>query len=394
MDQPRTIHLSATAVKAFKGCPVSFCLPYVEGLRPIEDTDSQRMGTNWHALHEVYRNQVITNEHPDNPGLHDSPFDAAITHLNEAYATCPDGKAVEDWAVERTILATSFAAYVWYYQNDPLEVVATEIAFELPVHHPKTGLPLSMQDVIRIGKIDTLVRREAVVAPWDYKSTSKDIGPTSGFWDHLRLDTQISMYVMAAQELHLVDGLCQYGILPQERVAGAGYDVWRKPGLRPSKLTQAESKALVETGKYLEEEFTVSMEGSLSTLHAVVNGKAAETELGKKEGTFSIRETPEMFGVRLMKDIMLRPDYYFQRRVIPRTDADIRTFRAELYNIYQSMKTMRDSGHWFHNEHQCRATYPCPYIPACHHGLDVSEGKTPSGFKRIFTPVTVGGEEL
>lgn len=405
---PRTIHASATAIAAYKACPERFNLGYVEGLRLLEDTDTQRVGTNWHALHEVYRKTInglrcicppechdelcpycTPNLTPDD--VRNQAFDAAIAHLNEKYAVTPDGKTMEEWAVERITLAVCFACHVWYYQNEPLDVVATEIEFALPIHHPKTGLPLPTDQVIRVGKIDTLVRREGLVGPWDYKSTSKDIGQDSGFWNHLRLDTQINLYLMSAQEMHAAGHLAQYGIGAEERVAGAGYDVWRKPAIKPKMLTQAESKEFgtEKLVTYCGQQFHVERDP-----HLTVNGWKAEIEPGKKDGTFAIRETPEMFGARLRQDIMSRPDHYFQRRIIPRTEADIRKFRAQLYSIYQSMKFSRDTGHWFQNEHQCRATFPCPYIPICHHGLDVSGDKTPAGFRRIFTPITVGGEEL
>ncbi|KKM65941.1 hypothetical protein LCGC14_1486160, partial [marine sediment metagenome] len=49
----RKLILSASSISAFKGCPIRFRNAYVYGIRPIEDKESQRVGTNWHLLLET-----------------------------------------------------------------------------------------------------------------------------------------------------------------------------------------------------------------------------------------------------------------------------------------------------------------------------------------------------
>lgn len=389
-DLPRCIHMSASAISAFKACPTRFRFGYVEGVRQEQDTESQRMGTNWHTMHEVYR-QTLTNEAAPDPKVgREIAFDVAIAALNAAYANMPSGFDITEWEIERTILAVSFAGHCWLYQNDPVETLATEVPFRLPLHHPKTGLPLSVEDVLRVGKIDRVVRYAGHISIADYKSTSKSISADSDFWNHLNLDSQISMYAMATAEMAKAGLLTEMGITPETEVAGAFYDVWAKPKIRPSKLSQAETKEFLENGKYCETPFTVTRDGN----KILVNGSVAEFTPGAKEGTGAIRETPDMFGARLLADIYVNPDKHFARREIARTAANLRTFRSELYSIYQTMKTMRDTGHWFRNEHSCNATFRCAYTPICFHGVDVTNGQTPPGFKRIFSPLTVEGNEV
>jgi hypothetical protein len=68
-----------------------------------------------------------------------------------------------------------------------------------------------------------------------------------------------------------------------------------------------------------------------------------------------------------------------------------------LYAVYQSQKLMAKHGTWFENESQCRATFPCPYIPICYGpgAAAVCDGKTtPPNFKRIFVDLTVNGQEV
>src|SRR5690606_4813969 len=124
------------------------------------------------------------------------------------------------------------------------------------------------------------IRYDGKVHISDYKSTSKSLDPDSEFWDHLRLDSQLSMYVMAGQELAQAGALTQFGITPEEGVSGAFYDVWRKPTIKPSKLTQAETKELVETGKYLGSEFQVEHIPPTEDAARIVkvNGVVAEVE--------------------------------------------------------------------------------------------------------------------
>jgi hypothetical protein len=57
--------------------------------------------------------------------------------------TCPHYKT-QEWKLEQQILLVSFIGYQWYFSEDPIEFLASEIAFNLPVHVPKIGLPLPL----------------------------------------------------------------------------------------------------------------------------------------------------------------------------------------------------------------------------------------------------------
>lgn len=385
MNKPRTIHLSASSISALKACPQRYRLGYDEGLRVVEDTESLRMGTNWHLLQEVYRNarQEFT---------HEEAFEEAITHLNNAYIPIPDYLSDKDAATERAILAASFAGYCWYHANDPLDSLTAEHSFKMPLHHPATGLPIPIEDVVRVGKIDEIIRRNGKYYISDYKSTAKAIDADSDFWNHLQLDTQISMYVMAGKELTAIGELEAVGVPRDAEVAGAFYDVWHKPAIRPKKLTQADSKKFAETGDYMGTHFEVIL--LEDPLTVAVDGEFAEAAPGKKEGSFAIRETPEMYGARLLADIYEQPENYFCRREISRTDKDIRAFREELYNIYQNMKSLQTTGQWYKNEHSCQSPFRCAYTSICWHHIPFENGETPQGMKRIYAKPTHEGRSL
>jgi len=409
----RKWELSASAIAAFKACPIRFRLAYREGLRSAESTESQRVGTTWHSCLEIAEADpgkpcVCFARRSGLPQLADPecpicggtgftpdtlPIERVTAWLNHRYATIPPNIDKETWEIERVILAYSIAGWLWYYQNDQLETLATELRFRLPLQNPAFGRTLPKVQIV--GKIDRIVRWDGKNLNLEAKSTGKSIDSDSTFWQRLNLDTQISTYVRASQCLQLTGELEQYGIaLDDSLIFGTLYDVWHKPGIRPKKLTQADSKAFKETGEYFGRKFHVVFQSEDRTGSPVlcVDGNYIEVEPGKKEDTFSFRETPEMFGARLLADITERPEFYFARREIARTADDLVAFEWELYHIYQTMRAMEKNKHWWCNESQCEATFRCPYTPICYHKQQVCDGKTtPSGYKRIFdleTPVT------
>ncbi|KKK63517.1 hypothetical protein LCGC14_2993470, partial [marine sediment metagenome] len=202
------------------------------------------------------------------------------------------------------------------------------------------------------------------------------------YWNHLNLDTQTTLYPYAARVLQLNGDLEIYGIKAIDPlISGVRYDVWHKPGIRPKKLTQADSKQFVEDGLYCGEEFAID---SMSGGRYFVNGEPAEVEPGKKEGTFAIRETPDMFGARLLQDISERPDFYFARKELARTEADFKRFENELYGIYKTLKFITSIDGFWHNEQQCEATFKCDYIEQCYNGIELSVDNVPEGMKCIF----------
>lgn len=410
-----TINLSATSIACFKACPKRYYYRYIMGLTPIEDTDALRVGTNYHRVHEIYDAEpggvcecVEVGVQIDEYSLCDQPrsdcvlcegtgvnpqdpMDAVIRHLNERYSTPPISKTVEEWETEKITILYTLIGYRWWYeqQDQGYEVESLEQSFDIPLLSPITGAKLKGR--LR-GKIDR------VFAAWDnrfvhdYKSTSKGIDPDSTFWSHLTLDTQTRLYTYAAKQLGL--GMC--GVL---------YDAWHKPGIKPKKLSQADSKRFVETGEYCGQVFEVRQEldeesapeynvadpSKLSQeeldegapiIGIKVNGTPAEIEPGKKPGTFTIRETPEMFGARLLQDITERPEFYFARREIVHHSTDIEAFKHQLANIYYTIRNMKKTNRWWENEQQCEATFKCPFIDLCYNHIELGPDEVPENFTK------------
>ncbi|KKN68792.1 hypothetical protein LCGC14_0448120 [marine sediment metagenome] len=96
-----------------------------------------------------------------------------------------------------------------------------------------------------------------------------------------------------------------------------------------------------------------------------------------------------MFGARLLKDITERPEFYFRCIELTRTDAELKAFEQELYDICKNMQFMIRSGRFYTNEHACEATFRCDYIEQCYNRMQVDQDHVPDGFKCIFKK---GGE--
>lgn len=387
-----TNYISASSISSFKACPMRYRLGYVVGLRPEQDTDSQRVGTHYHACHEVYAKAE---------GDHDAKALAVFEHLNQAYAAVPVYKTHAEWEIEKLILQTTMIAYWWYFQNDQMEVLATELPFNLPLHEPRTGMPCSMESVQRVGKIDMVVRRDGGVSALERKSTSKGLASDSDFWDKWRKDSQIGMYALAFLDLR-ASGKLPFEIRADERFGNTILDVWHKPTIRPCMLTQKESAEFAATGMYQGQTFIIESfplganEAGEIVIppRLLVDGVEMEIELGKKG--FAIRETPAMFAARLLQDYYGRPDFYFARREISRTAAELVEFRRELFSIYLAQSAFTKSGCWFSNEQQCTATFRCQFYGICYGiGADAaaSSETTPPGFRRL-SHITVNGNAI
>lgn len=384
--------LSASHIGTFKACPMRYNLRYILGLQPIEETESQRYGTNWHKI------QQVVNLNPGDPcpdckdkvdrrgcilcggngTMDDGGMDAVIRYLDAIYIVCPVSKTPEEWETERIILLYSLIGYNWYYSGgsdsegpirEDFKIVAQEISFRLPLTSPtsKRKLPNIFVD----GRIDKILVGKATTFIKELKSTGDSVALDSDFWKHLTLDTQTLLYIWAARQLGYPNGQLLY-------------DVWHKPQIRPKMLTQAESKTFMETGEYCGQKFEMGRSPEVGSPDCLINGKLPMIEPGKKEGTFAVRETPEMYGARLLQDITERPEFYFCTKEIARTDADIEQFEKELFNMYQTIRTMKKTNAWWCNEHACEATFKCPFLNICYNHITVDPQNPPQGFECRF----------
>ena len=391
----RKLHISASSINNFKACPMRFRNANVLGIRKEEETEAQRLGTHWHRILDIItrKPESVCNRcaklSANDPAcsicagtgfLPKNLMDAVYRELDRIYETKTylDPTVI---AIEKSKLLYALTGYRWYYEDQPEEVVTREQRFELSLINPESGRALP--GVKLVGMIDKIVNWSDRPAIKEHKSTSSSVAPDSDYWGHLNLDTQTKLYLYAARRLQQDGLLAGWGIKESDPLINEIlYDVFHKPGISPKKLTQAESKKFVEDGLYCGQEFEIASD--IEAGDCTINGIPAEVEPGKKEGTFKIRETPEMYGARLLADIGERPEFYFRCVELSRTDKEMESFEWELLNIYRTMQNMIKTGNWYGNEHQCEATFTCDYMPFCYNNIELSVDEIPDGFKLIF----------
>lgn len=223
------------------------------------------------------------------------------------------------------------------WTGDTLEVIASELSFDLPLRNPDTGASTPVWRIA--GKIDRIYRLPSgILAVQDYKTTTDDISPGSDFWLRLSLDQQMSIYVLAAREL----GYDVQTIL---------YDVTVRPLLRPYRKTPDDKIQLKKDG----------------TPYA---------------NTRMHNETPFEFTVRVAEAMRAEPDRYFARHEIARLDADLEETRAEIWSQQLQMREMQRSGRWYRNPGACVQPFRCQFLPICAQ-RHTSQTLVPRGFQRL-----------
>ena len=253
----------------------------------------------------------------------------AIDNAIEGYASLPVWADPFDWQVEREVVRQLLTGHFWRYQNDNITVLAAEQSFELPLVNPQTGS--RSRRFVLAGKIDGIVRLpDGRVAVLEYKTAGEDIGPDSEYWLRLRSDPQISMYVWAARAL----GYDAATVL---------YDVSRKPTIRPRSKPQP--------------------------------------------------ETPDQYSARLLEDMGERPDYYFQRREIPRLEDELADFQLELWQQAKQLLDSRRGSRWFRNVQRFTCSH-CDFAELCLNGVRLNVASVPAGYQVLSNvhPELHGGD--
>jgi hypothetical protein len=238
--------------------------------------------------------------------------------------------------------------------------------------------------------LDKLIRQaDGTLAVMEHKSTSNDLSEKSSYWGHLKLDTQISLYVYAIQRMQTDGMLTHLKIMPDDPPIGdILFDVWRKPQIKPKKLSAADTLAFIDgddKGCYCGAMFEVFWDGNtLMVDDEEIGYERLKATKKKPVGDPVIHETPEMFGARVFDTIVEDTDRYFCRKPISRTPEEIERFELELFSIYQTIEQMTDYDSWYHNEQNCEATYKCDFIDVCYTGRGLDPKHPPVGFNCIF----------
>jgi hypothetical protein len=215
------------------------------------------------------------------------------------------------------------------YDRNTYDAICTERAFKAPLMNPETG---GISKTFHLaGKIDALAKEKATgkVVIVEHKTTGQDIGPGSDYWRKLPIDGQVSGYYVGAEAIDYPASKCLY-------------DVIRKPTIKPLKATPEDKR------KY-------NKDGSLS--------KACREN----------DETPDEWYERLTADIASRPDYYYARIEISRSDNDLMEYLFDMWAVSREIADAERMNRWSRNSQACSVYGTCEYFGVCTGEQDIDD---------------------
>lgn len=366
----REIRLSASAIGDWKACPLRYQFGWLFKLEQDKEKDSLRIGEVYHRVHEIInmklgdicpdcqRQQEIWPQCPLCNGKGILPQDlmeSVIRYLDKRYENIPEGKTYDDWRVEQLTILHSLVGYQWHYGlENPFETIASEVWFDLPI----VDGPKKMSKTRFVGKIDELVRdkQSGLVYVFERKSTSQSLD-SGQYWNRLKLDGQITGYLYAARICQQLGKFEKLGVSKNDSlIQGVFYDVWHKPDIKPRKLTSVTWLETQETLEYCGQHF--------------------EPEQLQEF------ETPEMYASRLSADICERPEHYFARREIPRTDPQLAKFETELVKLVKSIRYTDKNNLWYGHDRACETPFYCEFCQLCYQQTQVGPEDIPQGYRK------------
>lgn len=342
----------------FKTCRKKHHFAYELGIRSKLDGRALRMGSAYHSGIEAL-------------GKGGALVDAVNT-VRAHYDACPEGFDLYDWQIECETVERLICGYEWRWRNDLSKDVAAEMAFELPLLNPETGAASKVFALA--GKIDGIVETaDGRLGVKECKLLSDELGEGSDLWPRLRIDHQISLYVIAARRL----GFAVDHVL---------YDVSRKPTISPTPVPLFDGDGLkivldaqgarvrnasVKPKKSCELCKGTGLDGDLPDLNQPCPCTfGAWRQTADKEKGYVLQTRPMTvaeWGDKLNEDIAARPDFYYARREIPRLDQDLAEYEAELWEIQKTIRDAQNKSRHFRTANKNTCAY-CPYFDACTSG--------------------------
>jgi len=309
------MHLSHSRLTCLQACPRRYYFNYERGIRKTRLYDEAiSIGK---IFHELLEDGSIVK--PPNPG------------------TVPEEQFMFDLIWEKAI--RMYEGYIRYWKNDPVEITEREIRFQIPIVNPDSGHKAKTTNLV--GIIDGIGSWKGKPIIMETKTTGESLAPDSDYWRRLRMDQQITIYMLGHPEAETII-----------------YDVVKRPTIKPR------SKVLHCIGCGQERD-----------------SKSKECGCGdtSKERNRA-PETIEEYGARLAADIQTREDFYYVRQEIPRLKADVDQFKRELWYKHKMLLERKRHGYWDRNTSACQRPWRCEYLDYCQNGFD--DDVLPDGFYR------------
>ena len=230
-----------------------------------------------------------------------------LIHLSDPY---------QEMKLKAMLVGYDIRWFDWRKQEGVAVAGKPEMEFRVPLVNPDTGARSTFWAVA--GKIDVPLMIRDTLWIGEHK-TSSDTDPS--YFERLRLCSQISTYLMAAESLGL------------GRPAGVLYDVLKKPQLKPLKAS---------------EDYRLNKDGS------------------KPKNKREFDETPDEYYTRCLESIGAAPQEYYQHYEVVRLESEVERAARDLWFVAASIRESMGTGRWPMNPGSCR-TYKrmCEYWPIC-----------------------------
>jgi hypothetical protein len=259
--------------------------------------------------------------------MSDKPLQAAIDVVNAV--EMPDSALI---CAKVRALARGYWAR-WATVDAFLKPVHIERTLSCRLPNPDTGK--FSRDLLVGGKIDVVFDRMGKTVFFDHKTVSEDIADPAGtYWKQLIVDSQPSHY----HWLLWLNG---------EKVDECTWNCLRKPSISPKQLkSKAERASAIAERRYFNAPLSQATLDWLQT---------------------NDREDLPMYEARLTHDCTIeRPDWYFQRRTVPRLDDELMEYGRDLWDAGQLILDARRHNRWMKHPRSCmQYGRPCPYLGIC-----------------------------
>jgi hypothetical protein len=333
--------LTNSSARTFRRCAREYQFRYELAVEPVgADAEALRFGTLVHRGLEAWWIAKRDGE---------TPIFAAL-----------DAMALEADPYTLARAAELLRGYDARWGAEDLEVLHVEVEFRAPLTNPETGAPSRTWQ--RAGKLDAVVLHPSGrIYVVEHKTASEDITAGSGYWERLRIDSQVSGYLAAGAALEM-------------RVDGCLYDVIGKPALRPSAIPLTDD------------------DGAKVVLDH--NGLRVRTKDGKKwrESASSAEgyvlqtrpETPEEYGQRVREHIAADPDRYYQRGEVVRLEDEADDAAFDVWQIGRNIRDAQIAKRWPRNPDACiRFGRRCAMFDVCTRVASIDD---PTRFRRMANP--------
>lgn len=225
----------------------------------------------------------------------------------------------------------------------PLEILAVEQEFRAPLRNPATGHRSRSHDLG--GKMDVVLRdlEDGLIKVMEHKTTGSDITPGSPYWQRLRLDDQVSNYIIGGKALGY-------------EIAGVLYDVAKRPTQKPLRTTPLESQRWTK-GK---EHKACEALGCPDCLDGWVEKPRLDARQRLKD------EAPNAYYERICNAIAEAPQDYYQRATIVRFEDELQMAQQDTWATLRQIRDSQASGYHPRNPNACNAyNSQCGYFPLC-----------------------------